>query len=73
LAFLLITAVAGRVSGRNLDPAQALVALQGKWRGPKRNTFEEAQDDIDEHAAENPAAPITYHVLRKRDPDFEDA
>jgi hypothetical protein len=30
LAFLLITTVAGRVSDRNLDPAQALVALQGK-------------------------------------------
>jgi ribose transport system substrate-binding protein len=30
LAFLLITAVAGRVSSQGVDPAQALAALQGK-------------------------------------------
>jgi hypothetical protein len=42
-----------------------------KWRGPKRDTFAEAQEDIDEYEAENPAASLTYHVLRKGDPDFD--
>ena len=43
-----------------------------KWRGPGRDTFEEAQDDIDEHAAENPAASLTYHVLKKGEPHFKE-
>jgi hypothetical protein len=42
-----------------------------KWRGPKRGTFAEAQENIDEYEAENPAASLSYHVLRKGDPDFD--
>jgi len=41
-----------------------------RWRGPTRDTYDEAQIDIDQYKKDHPDDNYYFRVSRKGDPDF---